>query len=120
MLKKIIIGLVVLSVVALGILLLGPKSNEAPTSQQPTAGSAILVDIKGFAFVGKTTVVNAGTKVTWRNLDSAPHTVTSNDGLFDSKTMLKDQTFSYVFRTPGVYKYRCGIHPDMTGEIYVR
>lgn len=130
--KKILIAIAVLAIAGLGIYLLFlSKPAQSPsqetnqpsdtTAQKPPASSGLVaVDIKGFAFVGKTTTISAGTKVIWKNYDAAPHTVTENTGLFDSKTLLKDQSFSYTFTQPGIYRYHCGIHPEMQGEIFVK
>jgi plastocyanin len=127
--KKIIF--IVVAVLAVGalvaILLSGPKEEPAPEEQKaaettpaPTASGLVQVDIKGYSFVGKTTRIDAGTKIIWKNMDAIAHTVTSDTGLFDSKALLKNQTFSYTFNTPGTYTYHCALHPDMTGEIIVR
>ena len=75
--------------------------------------------------------VEAGTTVTWTNKDSAPHTVTSADGISTSAntTSLFDgslnsgATFSYTFTKAGTYYYVCSIHKSqagMHGEIIVQ
>lgn len=97
----------------------GPSAGTT-APQQPASSGLVAVDIKGFAFVGETTAISAGTKITWKNYDAAPHTVTSDTGLFDSKTLLKGQSFSYTFTQPGSYKYHCAIHPYIVGEIFVK
>lgn len=132
--KKIIfIVVAVLAVVALSILLLsGPKGEPMAEEQkaagtppsapaaQPASSGLVQVDIKGFSFVGKTTRVDAGTTVIWKNMDAVAHTVTSDNRFFDSGALLKNQTYSYTFNTPGTYTYHCSLHPDMVGEIVVR
>src|ERR1035437_7853093 len=65
-----------------------PLSNIAPT---PTP-SSVSVDIRNFAFSPSTLEVKVGTKVTWTNNDTAPHTVTSDAGsLLQSPTLSSGQ-----------------------------
>ncbi|MDE1727372.1 MAG: cupredoxin domain-containing protein [Thaumarchaeota archaeon] len=66
------------------------------------------------------------TIVTWTNIDSTAHTVTSgepsenNTGVvFDSDMMAPQATYSFIFLSPGTYNYFCSIHPWMTGEVIV-
>jgi plastocyanin len=77
------------------------------------------VEISGFAFVPSTLTVSVGAKVTWTNKDSAPHTVTSNDNLFESENLAKDATFSYIFEQNGTFEYHCSFHPSMTAKVIV-
>ncbi len=101
-------------------LLSGMKFNEIinvvnATTPTPTAN----VSISGFSFQPQTINVSAGTTVTWTNLDSVAHTVTSDTGLFDSSSLSTGQTFSRTFNTAGNYDYHCSIHPSMTGRVAV-
>src|SRR5271156_6454542 len=67
-----------------------------------------------------TVTVPVGTTVTWTNRDDIPHTAVSTDGVFKSKVLDTDDTFSFVFSKPGTYPYYCTIHPKMTGQIIVQ
>jgi plastocyanin len=78
------------------------------------------VAIEGFTFAPTDLVVSAGDEVTWTNEDPAPHTVTAEDGSFDSGTLEPGQTFSVGLEGNGPVTYRCQIHPDMVGTITVR
>lgn len=69
--------------------------------------------IQNFAFGPNAITVKAGTTVTWTNLDSAAHTVTADDGSFDSGQIVQNQTFSHIFNTPGTVTYHCSNHPGM-------
>lgn len=77
------------------------------------------VDIAGFAFDPSSLTIEAGSTVTWTNSDAATHTVTSDDGTFDSGDLANGESFSFTFDEPGTYTYHCEIHPDMTAEIIV-
>jgi plastocyanin len=78
------------------------------------------VTIQDFAFAPADLEVAAGTEITWTNDDPAPHTVTAEDGSFDSGTLEPGQTFSVPVQGNGPVTYRCEIHPDMVGTITVR
>lgn len=66
-----------------------------------------------------TLTVAAGTTVTWVNQDVVIHTVTSDDGLFDSGSMRPGDRFSLTFATPGTFTYACIPHPFMRGTVVV-
>ena len=61
--------------------------------------------------------VAVGSTVTWTNDDALPHTVTSgnpekgSDGIFASRIVNADKSFSYTFDKAGVLDYYCAIHP---------
>ena len=65
--------------------------------------------------------IRSGSKVTWTNMDTAPHTVTIDSGpvKFSSPTLQKGDSFTYTFTTPGTYSYYCAVHPDMTAKVIV-
>jgi plastocyanin len=67
-----------------------------------------------------TVVIGVNNTVTWVNNDSAPHTVTANDGSFDSGNMAPTGTFTFTFTTPGTYHYHCIYHPWMVATIIVK
>jgi plastocyanin len=112
-----------------------PTTAPGDTSGAPTpAATVTAVSIvfgasaptNGEFYSPATVETTVGSMVTWKNDDSALHTVTSGDaakvspdGVFDSKFMKKDQTFSFVFDKPGDYNYFCTLHPFMTGKVIV-
>jgi plastocyanin len=77
------------------------------------------VRVADFAFSPVDTEVPAGTQVTWTNEDPTSHTITADDGGFDSGTLDPGGTFSFVFTRPGTYRYSCLIHPAMRGTVRV-
>jgi len=91
-----------------------------------TAGAAFAaegdttVTVKNFDFHPMAISVPVGATVTWKNLDGEPHTVTSTDGAFRSDALDEDDTFSFRFTKPGVYKYLCTIHPRMVASVTVK
>ncbi|MCL6511430.1 MAG: right-handed parallel beta-helix repeat-containing protein [Anaerolineae bacterium] len=77
------------------------------------------VTIAGFAYSPKNLTVRIGDAVVWQNNDSAPHTVTANNGSFDSGVMASGAVYSHTFTTTGVFSYFCAIHPSMVGSVRV-
>ncbi len=63
--------------------------------------------------------VAVGTWVTWTNNGQDAHTVTANDGSFDSGDLDPSDGFSWYFDQPGTYTYTCAEHPWMNGTIIV-
>jgi plastocyanin len=48
--------------------------------------------------------------VTWTNNGSIQHTVTSDDGKFNSGVLDPGDTASFTFAAPGRYPYHCMFH----------
>ena len=87
---------------------------------QPVATSTVVkTKISGFAFEDPITIV-AGQTVSWTNTDAVPHTVTSDDGAWDSGDIVAGASFARTFEKPGTYTYHCADHPSMTGAVIVR
>jgi plastocyanin len=89
------------------------------TGMSAAAADDATVTIKNFSFAMDVTVT-PGSTVTWKNLDGEPHTVTSADGLFRSPALDENDSFSFKFDKPGVYKYICSIHPKMRATVTVK
>jgi plastocyanin len=87
--------------------------------QQPASVDPDEVAIAGFAFSPDRLEVEPGTEVSWTNDDPAAHTVTADDGSFDSDTLESAERFSFRFDRPGTYRYACSIHPAMRGTVRV-
>jgi plastocyanin len=78
------------------------------------------VNIEFAAYGPEQLDVLPGQMVLWTNVSERTHTVTSDDGLFDSGDVPSDSRFSFRFNTPGAYRYHCTIHAGIVGEIDVR
>ncbi|HVU68608.1 MAG TPA: cupredoxin family copper-binding protein [Ktedonobacteraceae bacterium] len=101
--------------------------TATPTTEPPTAtptastaGDGSSVAIASLAFSPTSLTVKVGTKVTWTNNDTVAHTVTSDQGAFDSGTLAVGQSFSFTFTKAGTYHYHCDIHPFMKATITVQ
>jgi plastocyanin len=67
--------------------------------------------------------IAAGTRVTWTNEDTHPHTVTSDDGsadTFDSGTLLPGQSYTHVFNKVGSFTYHSSLDANMQGQMTVQ
>ncbi|HET9744589.1 MAG TPA: cupredoxin domain-containing protein [Chitinophagaceae bacterium] len=62
------------------------------------------------------TVMQSGSLL-WVNSDSQAHTVTADDGSFDSGDIQPGASFSLTFNTVGPYPYRCKYHSEATGIV---
>ena len=78
------------------------------------------VEIKGMKFQPSPITLARGDTVQWTNRDAMAHTVTADNGEFDSgKTLGKGESFSHTFPDAGTFWYHCEIHPSMRGQVVV-
>ena len=91
--------------------------EDAPLVAPASAGTRSTVAIQSFAFKPATLRTTAGTVVTWRNLDPAPHTASAEQ--FSSPQLRKGATYRRRFARPGTYSYLCALHPGMRGKVVV-
>lgn len=101
----------------------GSPSVQAEPSAAASAGETT-VDIKALKF-GPDVTVAAGTTVTWKNDDTAPHTATEGsngvkapDARFDVQLPI-GKSGSFTFTQAGTYKVTCTIHPTMNMTVTV-
>lgn len=73
--------------------------------------------IEDFEFVLQP--VTAGAEVTFANRDSAPHTLTADDGSFDTGSVSGGDSTTFTAPGAGDYSIVCTIHPDITGTLTV-
>lgn len=92
-----------------------PAASPAAT----TSGAATTVDIRNTAFATASVKVAVGATVRWTNSDVAGHTVTADNGSFDSKDIAGGGSYSHTFTAAGTVSYKCTIHPEMTGTVIV-
>ena len=78
------------------------------------------VTIEGMRFLPEVLTVSSGDTIVWVNKDLVPHTATSKDGGFDSKTIQAGESWKYTAATKGDFAYICTFHPTMKGTLRVR
>jgi nitrite reductase (NO-forming) len=107
-------------------------NSTAAGNQTASSGSEVIIAQGSSAptaaqfYTPPTLTVPAGTTVTWKNLDSTLHTVTSGSAesgqsgtVFDSSYMPGGKTFQWTFSTAGTFDYYCTLHPFMKGQVVV-
>lgn len=77
---------------------------------------ATKVTVKDSKFESKEITVKVGTTVTWMMNASFPHTVTADDGSFDSGRMGNGETFTFTFEQAGEFPYYCSLHGGPGGS----
>jgi plastocyanin len=81
------------------------------------AGDAA-VTAAGFEFT--TSPVEAGAEVTFSNEDSTTHTMTADDGSFDSGDVVAGESATITAPSePGDHAFHCEIHPSMEATLTV-
>ena len=82
-------------------------------------GTAANISIINFAFTPNNVSINVNDSVTWTWV-GAPHTTTSDTGLWDSGVFGAGHTFTRTFTSAGSFPFHCTVHPFMTGTINVQ
>ena len=83
------------------------------------AFAATEIQIRDFAFVPATVVIEKGENVKWTNLDAVVHTSTSDTGKWNSGDLTHGKSFEFRFGAAGTFKYRCSYHVAMKGTVRV-
>ncbi|MEI7512513.1 MAG: cupredoxin domain-containing protein [Candidatus Uhrbacteria bacterium] len=97
-----------------------PQDNTTPPP--PVGTSTYNVNIQSSAFAPTSVSVRRGDKIIFLNRETVSHTITSDDGSFDSGTLAASRswTFDTSVLAAGTYTYHCSIHPSMTATLIVR
>ena len=135
-----IIVIIVAVVIGLGVIVLGvPDSNFLPqqNSESESEEKEIVEEerrppeefhvdaVSKSVYTPAMLNMQLGDTVTWTNIDSEVHTVssanvTSDGGVYFHETLLPGETYSVTFDTPGTYFYSCMIKfHGMTGIVRV-
>lgn len=86
---------------------------------QISSAAQVNIGIGSNYFTPPAVTVQVGDTVVWNNSDNKSHTVTSDNGFFDSGTMQPGGAYSRTFTSAGTYPYHCIFHGGMTGTITV-
>lgn len=87
-------------------------------SRRYNPGEKVVLTISDFS-VDVPESVPPGAAVTVVNEDGAPHTVTADDGTFDSAAGEGESGTCTAPGEPGEFPFHCSAHPDMTGTLVV-
>lgn len=83
-----------------------------PAEREPLADIALYDD-------SRPQIVRVGQQVTWTNIGGQIHTVTAQDGSFDSGLLRPRDSWSLTPRSPGTIIYFCRLHPGLVGRLIV-
>ena len=91
-----------------------PAPASTPGGAAPTA-----IQIADFSF-GQPRTGAVGAVVQVSNADAEAHTLTAEDGTFDTGSVDEGTVVAFTAPTvPGTYSFYCDIHPSMTGSLVV-
>jgi plastocyanin len=78
----------------------------------PVFAAAATVNIKvgDNFFTPSTATIHEGDTVVWTNSGAMAHTVSGDDGSFDSGNLAPGQSFSQTFAVNGTVGYHCSLH----------
>ncbi|HVL80022.1 MAG TPA: plastocyanin/azurin family copper-binding protein, partial [Actinomycetota bacterium] len=83
-----------------------PAADKEVAIVEPSA-----TDYQTWGYDPVDVVIETGATVTWRNNGAQGHTVTADDGSFDSGDMPGGAVYKKTFEAPGAFTYFCKPHP---------
>ena len=95
----------------------GAQQDQA-AMEQPTS-NVWSVSIEDFYFEPADAAIEPGDSIVFTNEGAEPHTVTADDGQFDSGVLNPGESFTVGFEGSGTLTYHCQIHPEMVGSVTV-
>jgi plastocyanin len=91
-----------------------------PALPASAAGKKVTVTIDGLKYSPATVEVEVGDTVVWVNNDDRQHTVTAEDGSFDSGALRSGKSYSKTFDKPGRHAYGSDPSPRTKGVVVVK
>jgi plastocyanin len=119
-----IVGVIALLAVAgIGAVMAFDGGDGGPrtTRQTPVVTDAtdVTVDVIDNDYEPRDLTVPLGARVTWTFSGNLPHTVTNEEGKFDSGIFEDGDEYHLTFESPGTYTYYCTLHHAMRGTVIV-
>jgi plastocyanin len=108
------------ALVAVAAALAGTSVADAAMEHEHGGGGASAeasVSIEYASYKPRQMDVLTGDTVTWTNESARGHTVTAEDGSFDSGRVNVGERFMHSFPAAGAYPYYCRLHPTIRGEV---
>jgi plastocyanin len=95
-----------------------PDETVGPTPQPfvPETGEDFSIVIINSMFQPDELRIPVGATVVWRQNDDIVHTVTADDGSFNSGFLELGAVFTHTFEQAGQYVYHCELHGEPGGE----
>jgi plastocyanin len=101
----------------------GPPAAPPAAAQPqaaPSGAEGSKASIQDFLFQPSRLEVTAGTTIVWTNGGQVAHTVSADDGSFESGLIEPGSRGTITLKQPGTYTFHCTPHPFMKGVIVVR
>jgi len=95
-------------------------ASKAAANNGGAEEASTSAEMKNVAFAPNRIEVTAGTTIRWTNNDPLVHTITADDGSWDSGPIEPGNTWTHTFTQPGEYAFHCTPHPFMKGVVVVR
>jgi len=111
--------LVALSFLALLVFVPVAEAHQPQDMMGQSTPKMWSVAIEDFYFEPADAAIQPGDTITWVNEGKHPHTVTSDDGQFDSEVLNPGESFTVTFPEAGNFPYYCARHPFITGSVTV-
>ncbi len=118
-------GLLALAAVAVLVAVLAVALTHSGSSSSTAAHPAgvksgqVSVAIDNFSYTPSTLTVKVGSTITVTNMESVEHTLSADNGSFNTGTLNKGKSTHFKLTKPGVYSFHCEFHPFMKGSIKV-
>lgn len=100
-----------------------PTESPTAATEEPAATSSALppsmsaqISIQDFQFSPGNITIQTGSTVTWTHIGNINHTVTADDGSFDSGSLGGGDVFKFTFTEAGIYNYFCEFHGGPGGS----
>jgi plastocyanin len=97
----------------------GRDSVTAARDSVMAARDSVTAVVQDFLFRPARLEIAAGTTVVWINRGQVMHSVTAQDGSFDTGLFDSGERRAITFSRAGTFPFRCTPHPFMTGTVVV-
>ena len=99
----------------------GRRGTTAAKEAAASGGEgATKAEMRTMMFSPKRLEIAPGTTVRWTNNDQLVHTITADDGSWDSGPIEPGKSWSRTFTQPGEFAFHCTPHPFMKAVVVVR
>lgn len=104
----------------IAVIALLSAASAGGQSVQSQKGAPHVLIIKQMHFDPPQMTIQAGETVEWKNEDIFSHTVTADDGSFDSGLIAPGGSWQMTVKRAGKFGYHCRPHPNMTAALTVK
>jgi plastocyanin len=94
--------------------------EEQPPDTRAAAGDTVAAVVQDFRFQPARLDITVGTTIVWTNDGQVVHTVSAEQGGFDSGPIEPGKRRSITFSRSGTFPFLCTPHPFMRGVVVVR